>query len=223
MLLTGDIIPYMNGGNAKWRWLLSLCVRWLSPWCVWIMSTEEFIQQNTCKCASNMTEHTASRRNMRFVFCNMSHCISQVETHHRAGWHKGIFCARRGKIHKRCRRLFWTSGLLPQQNINSQPGNTLQLHLILSVFDVYSESDHFSLLQSEVVIPDVIKNVNLTGWGRTCQELSLDMNFKINLYSLQAQESSQSGSRLIVPLGGANIIWNILSICSQTSTMRAKC
>lgn len=140
MLLTGDIIPYMNGGNAKWRWLLSLCVRWLSPWCVWIMSTEEFIQQNTCKCASNMTEHTASRRNMRFVFCNMSHCISQVETHHRAGWHKGIFCARRGKIHKRCRRLFWTSGLLPQQNINSQPGNTLQLHLILSVFDVYSES-----------------------------------------------------------------------------------
>ena len=68
------------------------------------------------------------------------------------------------------------------------------------------ESDHFSLTQTEVVIPDVIKSVNLTGWLQTCQEFSLEMVLKIAGYSLQAKQSTESGSKFINPLGGSNII-----------------
>ncbi|KAM4565603.1 protein sel-1 homolog 3 [Odontesthes bonariensis] len=37
-------------------------------------------------------------------------------------------------------------------------------------------------------IPDVIKNVNLTGWLQTCQEFHLDMTVKINGFSLKARQ-----------------------------------
>ncbi|XP_026220917.1 protein sel-1 homolog 3 [Anabas testudineus] len=42
---------------------------------------------------------------------------------------------------------------------------------------------------SEVVIPDVIRSVNLTGWLQTCQEFRLEMNLKISGYSLRRTES----------------------------------
>ncbi|XP_069017333.1 protein sel-1 homolog 3 isoform X1 [Embiotoca jacksoni] len=55
---------------------------------------------------------------------------------------------------------------------------------------------------SEIVLPEVIRNVNLTGWLHTCQEFRLDMNVKISGYSLKAKlENPESGSRLIYPLG----------------------
>ncbi|XP_044210507.1 protein sel-1 homolog 3 [Thunnus albacares] len=47
---------------------------------------------------------------------------------------------------------------------------------------------------TEVVIPDVIKIVNLTGWLQTCQEFSLQMNLKISGYSLKAKQSTESDS-----------------------------
>ncbi|XP_042342919.1 protein sel-1 homolog 3 [Plectropomus leopardus] len=46
---------------------------------------------------------------------------------------------------------------------------------------------------SEVVIPDVIRTVNLTGWLQTCQRFSLEMNVKIRGYSLKAKHSTESG------------------------------
>ncbi|KAM9319212.1 protein sel-1 homolog 3 [Pholidichthys leucotaenia] len=45
---------------------------------------------------------------------------------------------------------------------------------------------------SEVVIPDVIKNLNLTGWLQTCQEFRLEMLMKIRGFSLQARQAAQS-------------------------------
>ncbi|CAK6968947.1 protein sel-1 homolog 3 [Scomber scombrus] len=47
---------------------------------------------------------------------------------------------------------------------------------------------------TEVVIPDVIKSVNLTGWLQTCQEFSLEMDLKITGYSLQAKQRTESES-----------------------------
>ncbi|KAM9852871.1 protein sel-1 homolog 3 [Aulostomus maculatus] len=46
---------------------------------------------------------------------------------------------------------------------------------------------------SEAVIPDVIKNVNLTGWLQTCHKFNLQMNSKIHLYSLKARQSREPG------------------------------
>ncbi|XP_078101734.1 protein sel-1 homolog 3 isoform X1 [Sander vitreus] len=43
----------------------------------------------------------------------------------------------------------------------------------------------------EVVIPDVISNVNLTGWLQTCQEFHLEMNVKISGYSLKAKQETE--------------------------------
>ncbi|CAN9511215.1 unnamed protein product [Ophioblennius macclurei] len=45
----------------------------------------------------------------------------------------------------------------------------------------------------EVVLPDVIKSVNLSEWLQTCQEFSLEMNEKISGYSLKAQQSTGFG------------------------------
>lgn len=45
---------------------------------------------------------------------------------------------------------------------------------------------------SEVVIPDVIMTVNLTGWLQTCQAFRLEMNVKINGYSLKANQKTES-------------------------------
>ncbi|XP_068571326.1 protein sel-1 homolog 3 [Cebidichthys violaceus] len=45
----------------------------------------------------------------------------------------------------------------------------------------------------DVVIPDVIRTVNLTGWLHTCQEFRLEMDVKISGYSLQAQQGTESG------------------------------
>ncbi|XP_032358274.1 protein sel-1 homolog 3 [Etheostoma spectabile] len=44
----------------------------------------------------------------------------------------------------------------------------------------------------EVVIPDVIRNVNLTGWLQTCQEFHLEMTVKIHGYSLKAKQETES-------------------------------
>lgn len=63
----------------------------------------------------------------------------------------------------------------------------------------------FPLLQSEVVIPDVIRTVNLTGWLQTCQQFRFEMNVKISGYSLMAEHRRNSGSRLICPLDGAKV------------------
>ncbi|XP_035536148.1 protein sel-1 homolog 3 [Morone saxatilis] len=45
---------------------------------------------------------------------------------------------------------------------------------------------------SEVVIPDVIRSVNLTGWLQTCQPFHLDMTVKISGYSLKAKQRTES-------------------------------
>jgi len=60
------------------------------------------------------------------------------------------------------------------------------------------------LIQSEF-IPDVIKNVNLTGWLQTCQEFHLEMTVKINGFSLKARQRIESGNGLIYPLDGGKI------------------
>ncbi|XP_068441517.1 protein sel-1 homolog 3 [Clinocottus analis] len=44
----------------------------------------------------------------------------------------------------------------------------------------------------EVVIPDVLRTVNLTGWLHSCQEFRLEMNVKIHGYALQAQRGTES-------------------------------
>lgn len=55
---------------------------------------------------------------MFFILQNAASCT---------GWHRGILCNWWRKICKRCGRLFWASGLLPQQNPTSQHGNVLLL------------------------------------------------------------------------------------------------
>ncbi|XP_041796910.1 protein sel-1 homolog 3 isoform X2 [Chelmon rostratus] len=47
---------------------------------------------------------------------------------------------------------------------------------------------------SEVVIPDVIRIVNLTGWLQTCQAFRLEMTMKLIGYSLQATQETESES-----------------------------
>ncbi|KAM8767898.1 LOW QUALITY PROTEIN: protein sel-1 homolog 3 [Acanthopagrus schlegelii] len=47
---------------------------------------------------------------------------------------------------------------------------------------------------SEVVIPDVIRTVNLTGWLQTCQAFHLEMTVKISGYSLKAKQGTESGN-----------------------------
>ncbi|XP_034405152.1 protein sel-1 homolog 3 [Cyclopterus lumpus] len=49
----------------------------------------------------------------------------------------------------------------------------------------------------EVVIPDVIRTVNLTGWLHTCQEFRLEMNVKIRGFSLKAQQGTESGKTCV--------------------------
>ncbi|KAM3875095.1 protein sel-1 homolog 3 [Diretmus argenteus] len=46
---------------------------------------------------------------------------------------------------------------------------------------------------SEVVVPELIKNVNLTGWLMTCQDFHLEMKEKISAYSLEAKQREKSG------------------------------
>ncbi|XP_054650974.1 protein sel-1 homolog 3 [Dunckerocampus dactyliophorus] len=46
---------------------------------------------------------------------------------------------------------------------------------------------------SDVALPDVIKDVNLTGWLQACQELTLNINQSIHFYSLLAQQGKKSG------------------------------
>lgn len=67
------------------------------------------------------------------------------------------------------------------------------------------DSDHSSLPQSEVVIPDVVRTVNLTGWMQTCQEFHLELNVKISGYYLKAKQQTEPGSTYIYPLDGAKI------------------
>nr|XP_020472495.1 protein sel-1 homolog 3-like [Monopterus albus] len=49
---------------------------------------------------------------------------------------------------------------------------------------------------SDVVIPDVVRAVNLTGWLQTCQEFRFEMNMKIDGYSLMGTESGGRGVSL---------------------------
>lgn len=79
----------------------------------------------------------------------------------------------------------------------------LLLLTLLSVSTAF-ESDSFCPLQSEV--PDVIKEVNLTGWLQTCHEFRLEMAVRISGSSLKAKQRTESGSRLLYPLGGAKIM-----------------
>ncbi|XP_059187954.1 LOW QUALITY PROTEIN: protein sel-1 homolog 3 [Centropristis striata] len=44
---------------------------------------------------------------------------------------------------------------------------------------------------SEVVTPDVITAVNLTGWLQTCQEFNLEMDVKLTGYSLKAKQRTE--------------------------------
>ncbi|XP_076002630.1 protein sel-1 homolog 3 [Genypterus blacodes] len=46
---------------------------------------------------------------------------------------------------------------------------------------------------SEVVIPDVIKEVNLPGWLKACQHFQLEMDIKISGYTQQAKQQRDSG------------------------------
>lgn len=55
-------------------------------------------------------------------------------------------------------------------------------------------------MQSEAVIPDAIRSVNLTGWMQACQAFQLEMTEKINGYSLRAEH--EAGSKFKRPLGG---------------------
>ncbi|KAI4815468.1 hypothetical protein KUCAC02_005612 [Chaenocephalus aceratus] len=45
---------------------------------------------------------------------------------------------------------------------------------------------------SEVVIPDVIRALNLTGWLQTCQRFRLEMDVKISGYSFRAEQEKES-------------------------------
>ncbi|TDH14660.1 hypothetical protein EPR50_G00022620 [Perca flavescens] len=57
---------------------------------------------------------------------------------------------------------------------------------------VYYRNRISSHSMPEVVIPDVIRNVNLTGWLQTCQEFHLEMNIKISGYSFKAKQETES-------------------------------
>lgn len=67
------------------------------------------------------------------------------------------------------------------------------------------ESHHFPLIQAEVVVPDVIRTLNLTGWLESCQEFRLEMDVKISGYLLEAQQETESGRRCSYPLDGADV------------------
>ncbi|KAM6988401.1 protein sel-1 homolog 3 [Tautogolabrus adspersus] len=58
---------------------------------------------------------------------------------------------------------------------------------------VYHRNRELPRSTSEVVVPDVIRAVNLTGWLHTCQALRLEMSVKIRGYSLQANQGTKSG------------------------------
>nr|XP_040048705.1 protein sel-1 homolog 3 [Gasterosteus aculeatus aculeatus] len=45
---------------------------------------------------------------------------------------------------------------------------------------------------AEVVVPDVIRTLNLTGWLESCQEFRLEMDVKISGYLLEAQQETES-------------------------------
>ncbi|XP_031719436.1 protein sel-1 homolog 3 [Anarrhichthys ocellatus] len=57
---------------------------------------------------------------------------------------------------------------------------------------VYYRNQIPSDSMDDVVVPDVIRTVNLTGWLHTCQEFRLEMDVKIRGYSLQAQQGTES-------------------------------
>lgn len=65
-------------------------------------------------------------------------------------------------------------------------------------------------VQSEAVIPDVIRSVNLTGWLQTCQTFQLEMAMKINGYSLTAE--NEAGSKSKWPLDGAKVTASALCL-----------
>lgn len=50
-------------------------------------------------------------------------------------------------------------------------------------------------VQSEAVIPDVIRIVNLTGWVQSCQAFQLEMTVKIGGYFLMAEYEAGSKSK----------------------------
>lgn len=50
-------------------------------------------------------------------------------------------------------------------------------------------------VQSEAVIPDVIRIVNLTGWVQSCQAFQLEMTVKISGYFLTAEYEAGSKSK----------------------------
>ncbi|CAJ1065052.1 protein sel-1 homolog 3 [Xyrichtys novacula] len=56
---------------------------------------------------------------------------------------------------------------------------------------VYHRNRVLPLTMSEVVIPDVVRAVNLTGWLHTCQALHQEINMKIVEYSHQAKQSQE--------------------------------
>ncbi|XP_029923078.1 protein sel-1 homolog 3 [Myripristis murdjan] len=59
---------------------------------------------------------------------------------------------------------------------------------------VYYRNRVPSYNMSEVVVPDLIETVNLTGWLKTCQRFHLELNVKISGYSLKAKQKAESES-----------------------------
>lgn len=59
-------------------------------------------------------------------------------------------------------------------------------------------------VQSEGVIPDVIRNVNLTGWVQSCQAFQLEMSVKIGGYFLTSEY--EAGSKSKWPLDDAKAL-----------------
>lgn len=58
------------------------------------------------------------------------------------------------------------------------------------------------VLQPEAVVPDVIKDVNLTGWLQACQEFVFQLTDQISGFSLEAKRGRESGNGTLCPLGG---------------------
>lgn len=84
--------------------------------------------------------------------------------------------------------------------------------LIFSNLHLFFLYKHFQLPpQSEVVIPDVIRTLNLTEWIQTCEAFQLEVAAKLDSYSLKAAQVPDSGNTLICPLDGTtNAIIGIL-------------
>uniref|UniRef100_A0A3B5L5T4 Uncharacterized protein n=1 Tax=Xiphophorus couchianus TaxID=32473 RepID=A0A3B5L5T4_9TELE len=68
---------------------------------------------------------------------------------------------------------------------------------------VYYRNRLFSLVflhpQSDAAAPEVIKNINLTGWLQSCQEFLFDITVKISGFTLKAKHQRKSGNVSFCP------------------------